>query len=51
MTNPPALVDSNGRPIPLDRELASGGEGAVFTFPNDANLLAKVYHRPPTAQS
>lgn len=47
----PQLVDPNGRPIPLDSQLASGGEGAVFTLVNDHTLVAKVYHRPPTPQT
>ena len=51
MSSPPALIDENGRPIPLDRQLASGGEGAVFSFPNDTKFVAKVYHRLPTAQT
>lgn len=51
MTPPPALVDTNSRPIPLDRKLAEGGEGAVFTLPNNPNFVAKVYHHPPTAQT
>src|SRR5262245_25750531 len=51
MTSPPALLDVNGRPVPLDRQLASGGEGAVFALPNDPSRVAKVYHRPPTAQT
>jgi DNA-binding helix-hairpin-helix protein with protein kinase domain len=51
MSPPLPLVDTNGRPIPLERQLASGGEGAVFTLPNDQALVAKVYHKPPTAQT
>jgi DNA-binding helix-hairpin-helix protein with protein kinase domain len=51
MTALPALVDMNGRSIPLASQLASGGEGAVFTLPNDQSVLAKVYHRPPSAQT
>ena len=51
MTPLPALVDTNGRPIPLDRQLASGGEGAVYTIPNDPTVVAKLYHRPPSAQT
>ena len=43
---PPALTDTHGRPFPLDRHLASGGEGAVFTLPNDPARLAKVYLKP-----
>jgi DNA-binding helix-hairpin-helix protein with protein kinase domain len=49
MTPPPPLIGTNGRPFPLERQLASGGEGAVFTLPNDPNRLAKVYH-PGRAQ-
>ena len=48
---PPPLIDMNGRPFPLERQLAAGGEGAVFTLPNDPNRVAKVYHRPPTPQT
>src|SRR4051794_22600023 len=51
MTLPTPLVDINGRPIPLDSQLASGGEGAVFSLPNDQTLVAKIYHNPPTAQT
>jgi DNA-binding helix-hairpin-helix protein with protein kinase domain len=51
MSPPPSLVDTNGRPIPLGSQLASGGEGAVFTFPNDQTLVAKVYHKLPTIQT
>lgn len=48
---PPRLVDVNGQSIALGRQLASGGEGAVFTLSNDSTLVAKVYHRPPTTQT
>src|SRR5207253_2579262 len=52
MTSPPALVDTNGRPIPLDRQLGSpGGEGTVFALSNAPTLAAKVYHCPPTTQT
>ena len=47
---PPPLTDAHGRPFPLDRHLASGGEGAVFTLPNDPTQLAKVYLKPCDAQ-
>ncbi|HEX5272989.1 MAG TPA: hypothetical protein VFW33_20975 [Gemmataceae bacterium] len=47
----PPLIDMNGRPVPLDSKLASGGEGAVFTLPNDKDRVAKVYHKPPTSQT
>jgi DNA-binding helix-hairpin-helix protein with protein kinase domain len=51
MNPPPSLITANGRPFPLDRQLASGGEGAVFTLPNDPGRVAKVYHKPPTDQT
>ncbi len=53
MSPPPPLIDTSGRPFPLDRQLASGGEGAVYTLPNDPNRVAKVYHqhRPPSVQT
>src|SRR5262245_33905517 len=51
MTPPPPIIDTNGQPVPLDRQLASGGEGAVFTLVHGPNHVAKVYHRPPSAQT
>lgn len=51
MNPPPPLVTADGRPFPLDRQLASGGEGAVFTLPGDPHRVAKVYHKPPTPQT
>ena len=47
----PKLLDANGRPFVLERELASGGEGSVYTLPNDVQRVAKVYHKPPTAET
>ncbi len=51
MTNLPELFDEQGQRVALQRQLGSGGEGAVFTLPNDSSLVAKVYHRPPSAQT
>lgn len=48
--NPPALIDAKGHPFPLASQLGSGGEGAVFALPNDADRVAKVYHRVPPAE-
>jgi DNA-binding helix-hairpin-helix protein with protein kinase domain len=50
MTPPPAIIDRDGRPVPLRPQLASGGEGAVFPLANDPKLVAKVYHQRPTDQ-
>lgn len=44
MTAPPQLIDAAGRPFPLDSQLGSGGEGAVFAIPGNGNLAAKIYH-------
>src|SRR4051812_11528798 len=51
MTPPPPLIDKHGRRLPLERQIGSGGEGAVFTLPNDLNRVAKVYHQAPTTQT
>ena len=48
--NLPRLIDSNGRTVPIDRQLAAGGEGAVYTIANTPNFVAKVYHKPPDDQ-
>ena len=51
MSTLPFLIDSSGRKIPLGGQLASGGEGTVFTLANNSALVAKVYHRPPSSQT
>ncbi|NBO91990.1 MAG: hypothetical protein EBV06_06710 [Planctomycetia bacterium] len=51
MKSLPSLIDKNGQPIPLDRELASGGEGVVLTILNNNKLVAKLYHRQPSDQT
>jgi len=35
---------SDGTVITLSAPIASGGEGAIYEFPPDASLVAKVYH-------
>jgi DNA-binding helix-hairpin-helix protein with protein kinase domain len=47
----PAIIDTNGHRIAVDRKLASGGEGTVFTLPNAPDRVAKIYHRAPPAQT
>src|SRR5205823_2797333 len=44
----PTLLDPEGRPVALERELASGGEGVVYTLHGDAAQVAKVYRQPPS---
>ncbi|MCU0704706.1 MAG: hypothetical protein MUF18_12080 [Fimbriiglobus sp.] len=51
MSSLPQLIDSTGRLFPIERQLASGGEGTVFALSKDANTVAKVYHKPPTVQT
>lgn len=41
----PQLRDCSGRPVSLARELASGGEGAVFASGDRGDEVIKVYHR------
>ena len=42
------LYDQTGRPWPLGKELASGGEGIVYNLVNDRSQLAKVYRQAPS---
>jgi len=51
MTTLPDLFDGHGQRVKLERLLGCGGEGAVFTVPADSSVVAKVYHRPPSAQT
>ena len=45
-----ALVDAQGRPFVLGRELGRGGEGSVFELAgSDTSYVAKVYHRALSA--
>jgi len=41
------MIDSQGRPVRLGRELGRGGEGSVFEVEGAENLAAKIYHRTP----
>jgi DNA-binding helix-hairpin-helix protein with protein kinase domain len=43
------LVDQNGSAVRLGRQIGrSGGEGSVFSVEGVAELVAKIYHKPPT---
>ncbi|WP_027482407.1 hypothetical protein [Deinococcus pimensis] len=44
-------VDPSGRTVQLGRELGVGGQGAVYTVPNDAGVVAKIYLQPPDARA
>jgi DNA-binding helix-hairpin-helix protein with protein kinase domain len=43
-----AFVDRSGKRVRLGREIARGGEGAVFDVEGDHRLVAKLYLRPLT---
>ncbi|WP_026734463.1 tetratricopeptide repeat protein [Fischerella sp. PCC 9605] len=38
-------------PLNLTVSLGRGGEACIYTVPTDANLVAKVYHKPSEAQA
>lgn len=42
----PDTRDAAGRPVPLGRRLAAGGEGAVYELAGRPDQCAKVYHAP-----
>lgn len=46
----PDIVNGRGQAVRLGRELARGGEGAVFEVAADGNLVAKIYHAVPTRE-
>lgn len=43
------LQSANGR-VALGRELGRGGEGAVFEITDKPELVAKIYHSPPSQE-
>ncbi|MCA9231950.1 MAG: hypothetical protein KDA57_14980 [Planctomycetales bacterium] len=43
------MIDSEGRPVRIGREIGRGGEGSVFEVEGASNLAAKVYHKLPLA--
>ena len=47
---PSRLLDAQGNPIALGKELGRGGEGAVFDVIGQPDAVAKVYLKPPSAQ-
>lgn len=49
--NLPRLIDSTGRIVPVDCQIAKGGEGVVYSIANAPNHVAKIYLKPPTAQT
>jgi len=41
------MIDSNGQPVRLGKEIGRGGEGSVFEVEGLENLAAKIYHQTP----
>ena len=50
MSSATALFDAGGRRVALGREIAKGGEGAVFELPDRPEAVAKVYLKPPSPE-
>jgi DNA-binding helix-hairpin-helix protein with protein kinase domain len=40
------LYDSHGCAVDLGPQIASGGEGAIYSLPGASQAVAKVYHKP-----
>ena len=49
MSSPPEIIDSAGREIRLTGVLGKGGEGAVYGIATSNDYVAKIYHKPLTA--
>ena len=45
------FYDSKGQPIELGRQMASGGEGVVYSLPGKPQALAKVFHKPTSEKA
>jgi DNA-binding helix-hairpin-helix protein with protein kinase domain len=46
----PEVIDLSGRQIHLEALIGQGGEGAVYGIRSSEDVVAKVYHRPLTAE-
>ncbi|WP_441252056.1 helix-hairpin-helix domain-containing protein [Tardiphaga sp. 71_E8_N1_1] len=49
MSTPPEVVDTSGRPIRLSAAIGRGGEGTVYNIASTNNVVAKIYHKPLSA--
>jgi DNA-binding helix-hairpin-helix protein with protein kinase domain len=45
-----ALFDERGRRVSLGAELGRGGEAAVYSVEGQPELVAKIYHQPPSEE-
>jgi DNA-binding helix-hairpin-helix protein with protein kinase domain len=46
----PTVYDSKGQSYVLTNQIGRGGEGAVFSCPDEIDLVAKIYHEPVTEE-
>lgn len=46
---PPSLIDAAGREVRLGSVLGQGGEGTVYDIASSNEIVAKVYHKPLSA--
>jgi len=44
------FIDQAGRQVSLVQKIGSGGEGAVYEVMSRHDLVAKIYHKPPTPE-
>ena len=44
MNGPPILIDASGNRCQLERVLASGGEGSIYTLQGNVDFVVKRYH-------
>ena len=44
------FYDINSRPVILEEQIGSGGEGAVYSIKGEPNSVAKIYHQPVSPQ-
>jgi DNA-binding helix-hairpin-helix protein with protein kinase domain len=51
MSTLPKLINSSDRPLQLEKELARGGEGVVYTLRDDPASVAKFYLKPPSQET
>jgi DNA-binding helix-hairpin-helix protein with protein kinase domain len=47
---PTAFFDDQGKRVGLGAELGRGGEAAVYNVEGQPDLVAKIYHQPPSAE-
>jgi DNA-binding helix-hairpin-helix protein with protein kinase domain len=44
------FYDISSRPVILEKQIGSGGEGAVYSIQSEPNSVAKIYHQPVSPQ-